>query len=166
MIAFISGVLMTVFINYLGQPEVALEFKRVIPDAFLTEMLVNYSGCSEYTSDQTDSWTRLRKKMDGFEETLNTIEKNRGYITISKLKTIVHDMKNTLLEYPPSLNIRLSNLYNNEYTDKEDIKRELESIRSDINKYKCQSAELKLKNERLLKAVSYTHLTLPTMAVV
>lgn len=62
MIAFISGVLMTLFINYLGQPEVALEFKRVIPDAFLTEMLVNYSGCSEYTSDQTDSWTRLRKK--------------------------------------------------------------------------------------------------------
>ncbi|MBB8756884.1 hypothetical protein HEO60_023110 [Escherichia coli] len=151
MIAFISGVLMTLFINYLGQPEVALEFKRVIPDAFLTEMLVNYSGCSEYTSNQTDSWSRLRKKMDGFEETLNTIEKNRGYITISKLKTIAHDMKNTLLEYPPSLNIRLSNLYNNEYTDKEDIKRELESIRSDINKYKCQSAELKLKNEHLLK---------------
>ncbi|MXD62407.1 hypothetical protein FQ007_28590, partial [Escherichia coli] len=86
-----------------------------------------------------------------FEETLNTIEKNRGYITISKLKTIAHDMKNTLLEYPPSLNIRLSNLYNNEYTDKEDIKREHESIRSDINKYKCQSGGLKLKNEHLLK---------------
>ncbi|MFO6485770.1 VasL domain-containing protein [Escherichia coli] len=99
------------------------KIKRVIPDAFLTEMLVNYSGCSEYTSNQTDSWSRLRKKMDGFEETLNTIEKNRGYITISKLKTIAHDMKNTLLEYPPSLNIRLSNLYNNEYTDKEDIKK-------------------------------------------
>ncbi|EGN7972567.1 hypothetical protein ISU28_004366 [Escherichia coli] len=151
LIAFIFGVLMALFIHYLEQPEVALEFKRIMPDAFLTEILLNDSGCSEYTSNSTDSWTRLREKIDGFEEILNTIEKNRGYITISKLKTIAHDMKNTLLESPPSLSIRLSRLYNNEYTDKEDIKRELESIRSDINKYKCQSAELQLKSERLLK---------------
>ncbi len=57
-----------------------------MPDSFLTEMLMNYSGCSEITPDSTDSWTQLRKKIDDFTETLNTIEDKGDYITISRLK--------------------------------------------------------------------------------
>ncbi len=44
-------------------------------------------GCSEYTPDSTDYWTKLSKKINGFAEELNTIE-NGGYITISRLKVI------------------------------------------------------------------------------
>lgn len=144
---FISGVSITLFINYSLKPETAVKLKSVIPDSFLTEMVMNYSGCSEYTPDPTDSWTLLSKKIDDFAETLNTIENNGGYITISKLKTIAYDMKNTFLEYDIPVNVRISKLYNNVYVDKKDINRELETIKYNINKFNCQISELKLKNE-------------------
>lgn len=41
----------------------------------------------------------------------------------------------------------MSNLYNNVYIDKKDIKRELEIIEYNVNKFNCQISELKLKNE-------------------
>lgn len=151
MISFMSGVLMTFFINCLGKPETALKLKSVIPDSFLTEMVVNYSGCSEYTPDSTDSWMQLSKKIDNFAETLKTIENNGGYITISKLKTIAYDMKNTFLAYDLPVNERISKLYNNMYVDKKDISRELAIIKHNINKLNCQVSELELKNEFLLK---------------
>ncbi len=142
---------MTFFINCLGKPETALKLKSVIPDSFLTEMVVNYSGCSEYTPDSTDSWMQLSKKIDNFAETLKTIENNGGYITISKLKTIAYDMKNTFLAYDLPVNERISKLYNNMYVDKKDISRELAIIKHNINKLNCQVSELELKNEFLLK---------------
>lgn len=148
-ISFISGVLITIFINYSGKPETALKLRSIIPDSFLTEMVMNYSGCSEFTPDSTDSWSQLNKKIDDFTETLNTIEDNRGYITISKLKTIAYDMKNTFLEYDPPLNVRISKLYNNVNISKEDINRELEIIQYNINKFNCEISNLKMKNELL-----------------
>ncbi|EFD1056820.1 hypothetical protein FEL34_14135 [Escherichia coli] len=148
-ISFISGVLITIFINYSGKPETALKLRSIIPDSFLTEMVMNYSGCSEFTPDSTDSWSQLNKKIDDFTETLNTIEDNGGYITISKLKTIAYDMKNTFLEYDPPLNVRISKLYNNVNISKEDINRELEIIQYNINKFNCEISNLKMKNELL-----------------
>ncbi|WP_426472836.1 VasL domain-containing protein [Escherichia marmotae] len=148
-ISFISGVLITIFINYSGKPETALKLRSIIPDSFLTEMVMNYSGCSEFTPDSTDSWSQLNKKIDDFTETLNTIEDNGGYITISKLKTIAYDMKNTFLEYDPPLNVRMSKLYNNVNMSKEDINRELEIIQYNINKFNCEIGYLKMKNELL-----------------
>ncbi|EFM8401196.1 hypothetical protein A6C92_004644, partial [Escherichia coli] len=96
----------------------------------------------------TDSWTQLRKKIDDFTETLNTIENNGDYITISSLKTIAYDMKNTLLEYGTPVHVRISNLYNNVNLGKEDINRELEIIRHNINKFNCEISELKIRNEK------------------
>lgn len=148
-ISFISGVLITIFINYSGKPETALKLRSIIPDSFLTEMVMNYAGCSEFTPDSTDSWSQLNKKIDDFTETLNTIEDNGGYITISKLKTIAYDMKNTFLEYDPPLNVRISKLYNNVNISKEDINRELEIIQYNINKFNCEISNLKMKNELL-----------------
>lgn len=148
-IYFISGVLITIFINYSGKPETALKLRRIIPDGFLTEIVMNYSGCSEFTPDSTDSWSQLNKKIDDFTETLNTIEDNGGYITISKLKTIAYDMKNTFLEYDPPLNVRISKLYNNLSMSKEDINRELEVIQYNINKFNCEISDLKMKHELL-----------------
>ncbi|HCD2552907.1 TPA: type VI secretion system ImpA family N-terminal domain-containing protein, partial [Escherichia coli] len=103
-IYFISGVLLTVFLSYSCRPETALKLKRAMPDGFLTEMLMNYSGCSEITPDSTDSWTQLSKKIDDFTETLKTIEDNGDYITISRLKTIAYDMKSTFLENDTPVN--------------------------------------------------------------
>lgn len=148
-ISFISGVLITIFINYSGKPETALKLRSIIPDSFLTEMVMNYSGCSEFTPDSTDSWSQLNKKIDDFTETLNTIEDNGGYITISKLKTIAYDMKNTFLEYDPPLNVRISKLYNNVSMSKEDINRELEIIQYNIDKFNCEISDLKMKNKLL-----------------
>ncbi|RAX32613.1 UNVERIFIED_CONTAM: hypothetical protein DQE83_24845 [Escherichia coli] len=148
-ISFISGVLITLFINYSGKPETALKLRSIIPDSFLTEMVMNYSGCSEFTPDSTDSWSQLNKKIDDFTETLNTIEDNGGYITISKLKTIAYDMKNTFLEYDPPLNVRISKLYNNVSMSKEDINRELEIIQYNIDKFNCEISDLKMKNKLL-----------------
>lgn len=146
-ICFISGVLLTIFINYSFTPETALKLRRLIPDSFLTEMIMNYSGCSEINPDSTDSWIQLSKKIDDFTETLNIIEDNGGYITISKLKTIAYDMKNTYLEYDAPVNVRISKLYNNVNMGKEDINRELEIIQHNINKLNCEIADFKLKNE-------------------
>lgn len=148
-ISFISGVLITICINYSGKPETALKLRSIIPDSFLTEMVMNYSGCSEFTPDSTDSWSQLNKKIDDFTETLNTIEDNGGYITISKLKTIAYDMKNTFLEYAPPLNVRISKLHNSVNMSKEDVSRELEIIQHDINKFNCEISDLKMKNELL-----------------
>ncbi|WP_247999706.1 VasL domain-containing protein [Escherichia marmotae] len=148
-ISFISGVLITICINYSGKPETALKLRSIIPDSFLTEMVMNYSGCSEFTPDSTDSWSQLNKKIDDFTETLNTIEDNGGYITISKLKTIAYDMKNTFLEYAPPLNVRISKLYNSVNMSKEDVSRELEIIQYNINKFNCEISDLKMKNELL-----------------
>ncbi|EPP5518689.1 type VI secretion system ImpA family N-terminal domain-containing protein, partial [Escherichia coli] len=136
-IAFISGALVTIFINYLGKPQTALKIRSIMPDSFLSEIVMNYSGCSEYTPDSTDYWTKLSKKIDGFAEELNTIENNGGYITISRLKTIAYDMKKNFLEYDTPVNVRMSNLYNNVYIDKKDIKRELEIIEYNVNKFNC-----------------------------
>ncbi|HFP9866442.1 TPA: VasL domain-containing protein, partial [Escherichia coli] len=147
---FISGVLLTIFISHSCRPETALKLRRLMPDSVLTEMLMNYSGCSEITPNSTDSWTQLRKKIDDFTETLNTIENNGGYITISSLKTIAYDMKNTLLEYGAPVHVRISKLYNNVNVGKEDINRELEIIRRDINKFNCEISELKIINESSL----------------
>ncbi|BDI49014.1 hypothetical protein EsCd1HHP049_05265 (plasmid) [Escherichia sp. HH154_1D] len=57
-------------------------------------------------------------------------------------------MKKKFLEYDTPVNVRMSNLYNNVYIDKKDIKRELEIIEYNVNKFNCQISELKLKNER------------------
>ncbi|HFP0739205.1 TPA: hypothetical protein ACHLB0_004895, partial [Escherichia coli] len=62
-------------------------------------------------------------------------------------KTIAYDMKKNFLEYDTPVNVRMSNLYNNVYIDKKDIKRELEIIEYNVNKFNCQISELKLKNE-------------------
>lgn len=150
-ISFISGALITIFINYSGKPETALKLRSIIPDSFLTEMVMNYSGCSEFTPDSTDSWSQLSKKIDDFTETLNTIEDNGGYITISKLKTIAYDIKNTFLEYDTPVNVRISKLYNDVSMGKEDINRELEIIQYNINKFNCEIIDLKLKNNGSLK---------------
>ncbi|EJA1280795.1 type VI secretion system ImpA family N-terminal domain-containing protein [Escherichia coli] len=149
-IYFISGVLLTISISYSCRPETALKLRRLMPGSVLTEMLMNYSGCSEITPNSTDSWTQLSKKIDDFTETLNTVENNGGYITISSLKTIAYDMKNTLLEYDTPVNVRISKLYNNMNVGKEDINRELEIIRHNINKFNCEVSELKLRNESSL----------------
>ncbi|EGO8044090.1 hypothetical protein FEK96_26650, partial [Escherichia coli] len=58
-----------------------------------------------------------------------------------------YDMKKNFLEYDTPVNVRMSNLYNNVYIDKKDIKRELEIIEYNVNKFNCQISELKLKNE-------------------
>lgn len=150
-IYFISGVLLTVFLSYSCRPETALKLKRAMPDGFLTEMLMNYSGCSEITPDSTDSWTQLSKKIDDFIETLKTIEDNGDYITISRLKTIAYDMKSTFLENDTPVNVRISKLYNNMSMGKEDINRELEIIQRNINKFNCEISELKLRADSSLK---------------
>lgn len=150
-IYFISGVLLTVFLSYSCRPETALKLKRAMPDGFLTEMLMNYSGCSEITPDSTDSWTQLSKKIDDFTETLKTIEDNGDYITISRLKTIAYDMKSTFLENDTPVNVRISKLYNNMSMGKEDINRELEIIQRNINKFNCEISELKLRADSSLK---------------
>ncbi|OSK87994.1 type VI secretion system ImpA family N-terminal domain-containing protein [Escherichia coli] len=150
-IYFISGVLLAVFLSYSCRPETALKLKRAMPDSFLTEMLMNYSGCSEITPDSTDSWTQLSKKIDDFTETLKTIEDNGDYITISRLKTIAYDMKSTFLEYDTPVNVRISKLYNNMSMGKEDINRELEIIQRNINKFNCEISELKLRADSSLK---------------
>ncbi len=150
-IYFISGVLLTVFLSYSCRPETALKLKRAMPDGFLTEMLMNYSGCSEITPDSTDSWTQLSKKIDDFTETLKTIENNGDYITISRLKTIAYDMKSTFLENDTPVNVRISKLYNNMSMGKEDINRELEIIQRNINKFNCEISELKLRADSSLK---------------
>lgn len=142
---FISGVLLTIFISYSCKPETALKIRKLMPDSFLTEMLMNYSGCSKITPNSTDSWTQLSKKIDDFTETLNTIENNGSYITISRLKTIAYDMKNTFLKYDTPVNVRISKLYNNVNMGKEDINRELEIIQHHINKFNCEISELKLE---------------------
>lgn len=144
---FILGILTTLFVNYLGKPETALKIKSVIPDSFLTEIAMSFSGCSEYTPDPANSWTMLSQKIDNFALTLNTIENNGDYITISKLKTIAYDMKNSFLAYDTPINIKISKLYNNEHADKEDILRELEIIKNSISKFNCQIAEINLKNQ-------------------
>ncbi|EFB1743822.1 type VI secretion system ImpA family N-terminal domain-containing protein [Escherichia coli] len=146
-IYFISGVLLTIFISYSCRPETALKLRKLMPDSFLTEMLINYSGCSEITPDSTDSWTQLSKKIDDFIETLNTIEDKGGYITISRLKTIAYDMKNTFLEYDTPVNVRISKLYNDVNMGKDDINRELEIIQRNINKFNCEVSELKFKTD-------------------
>ena len=150
-IYFISGVLLTVFLSYSCRPETALKLKRAMPDGFLTEMLMNYSGCSEITPDSTDSWTQLSKKIDDFIETLKTIEDNGDYITISRLKTIAYDIKSTFLENDTPVNVRISKLYNNMSMGKEDINRELEIIQRNINKFNCEISELKLRADSSLK---------------
>lgn len=150
-IYFISGVLLTVFLSYSCRPETALKLKRAMPDGFLTEMLMNYSGCLEITPDSTDSWTQLSKKIDDFTETLKTIEDNGDYITISRLKTIAYDMKSTFLENDTPVNVRISKLYNNMSMGKEDINRELEIIQRNINKFNCEISELKLRADSSLK---------------
>lgn len=150
-IYFISGVLLTVFLSYSCRPETALKLKRAMPDGFLTEMLMNYSGCSEIRPDSTDSWTQLSKKIDDFTETLKTIEDNGDYITISRLKTIAYDMKSTFLENDTPVNVRISKLYNNMSMGKEDINRELEIIQRNINKFNCEISELKLRADSSLK---------------
>lgn len=146
-IYFISGVLLTIFISYSCRPETALKLRKLMPDSFLTEMLMNYSGCSEITPDSTDSRTQLSKKIDDFTETLNTIEDKGGYITISRLKTIAYDMKSTFLEYDTPVNVRISKLYNDVNMGKDDINRELEIIQRNINKFNCEVSELKLKTD-------------------
>ncbi|MCV5676180.1 hypothetical protein OFN11_32065, partial [Escherichia coli] len=80
---------------------------------------------------------QLRKKIDDFTETLNTIEDKGDYITISRLKTIAYDMKNTFLEYDTPVNVRISKLYNDVNMGKDDINRELEIIQRNINKFNC-----------------------------
>lgn len=146
-ICFISGVLLTIFISYSCRPETALKLRKLMPDSFITQILMKYSGCSGITLDSTDSWTQLNKKIDDFTETLNTIENNGGYITISSLKTIAYDMKNAFLEYGTPVNVRISKLYNNVNVGEEDINRELEIIQHNINKFNCEISELKLINE-------------------
>lgn len=148
---FILGVLLTIFISYSCRPETALKLRRLMPNSFLTEMLMNYSGCSEVTPDSTDSWTQLSKKIDDFTETLNTIEDKGDYITISRLKTIAYDMKNTFLENGTPVNVRISKLYNDVNMGKEDINRELEIIQRNINKFNCEVSELKLRTDSSLK---------------
>lgn len=74
-----------------------------------------------------------------------------GYITISKLKTIAYDLKNTFLEYDMPVNIKISDLYNNQNMSKVDINRELEMIQHNINKFNCEIGYLRLRNEGLLK---------------
>ncbi|EIT3900827.1 TPA: type VI secretion system ImpA family N-terminal domain-containing protein [Escherichia coli] len=148
-IPFISGVLITIFINCLGKPETALKLRSIIPDSILTEVIMTFSGCSGFTPDTTDAWSQLSRKIDDFTETLNTIENNGGYITISKLKTIAYDMKNTFLEHETPVNIRISKLNNNMNMDKNDINREIEIIQHHINKFNCEISELKIRNRSI-----------------
>ncbi|EPE5196185.1 VasL domain-containing protein [Escherichia coli] len=150
-VSFISGALITVVMNYAGRPETVLKLRGIIPDSFITEMVMNYSGCSVSLPNSADSWSKLGKKIDDFTETLNVIENNGGYITISKLKTIAYDLKNTFLEYDMPVNIKISDLYNNQNMSKVDINRELEMIQHNINKFNCEIGYLRLRNEGLLK---------------
>ena len=150
-VSFISGALITVVMNYAGRPETVLKLRGIIPDSFITEMVMNYSGCSVSLPNSADSWSKLGKKIDDFTETLNVIENDGGYITISKLKTIAYDLKNTFLEYDMPVNIKISDLYNNQNMSKVDINRELEMIQHNINKFNCEIGYLRLRNEGLLK---------------
>ena len=42
-VSFISGALITVVMNYAGRPETVLKLRGIIPDSFITEMVMNLS---------------------------------------------------------------------------------------------------------------------------
>ncbi|MCW0137767.1 hypothetical protein OIU92_32065 [Escherichia coli] len=65
--------------------------------------------CSDNIDD--DSWIKLKRQIDDFEFRIKDVENKGGYLTLSEIKTLVHQMQIGILQSEKPLSSQLNSIH-------------------------------------------------------
>ena len=100
-IPFIVGAAIVQCVYFIKKPEVAWGLEKLIPGNAISSYILDGWACNNNYNN--DSWAKLKGKLDNFESRINDIERKGGYLTISEIKTIIHQMQIDILKSGPTV---------------------------------------------------------------
>lgn len=101
-IPFIVGAAIVQGVYFIKKPEVAWGLEKLIPGNAVSSYILDGWACNN-NNYNNDSWAKLKGELDDFENRITDIERKGGYLTISEIKTIIHQMQIDILKSEPTV---------------------------------------------------------------
>ncbi len=135
---FIAGITITCAIGFIKKPETAWRLDAIIPGNVVSSYILG--ECTDNVDD--DSWVRLKRQIDDFEFKIKNVESKGGYLTISEIKTLVHQMQIEMLQSEKPLSSQLNGFYNQIISGEEVDRLNLAVITERVKKINCTLARI------------------------
>lgn len=139
-IPFIVGAAIIQGVYFIKKPEVAWLLEKMIPGNAISSYVLNGLGCNNNYNN--DSWAKLKGKIDGFEDRINDIERKGGYLTISEIKTIIHQMQIDMLKTEPTVLTQIESIQNKIAKGERPDLVDLKVVEDNIKSLNCQLARI------------------------
>lgn len=141
-IFFIAGITIAYGVNYINKPEIAWKLEKTIPGNFISSYVLDGLDCDDNYYYNSDPWVKLKSRVDDFEYRINTVERNGGFLTISEIKTIVHQMQKDMLQSEQPILTQINHIQNKIISGEKTDSVNLKIIDDNLKKLNCRLARI------------------------
>lgn len=135
---FFAGITMTCAVNFINKPNSAWRLETMLPGNIFSSYVLG--ECSDNIDD--DSWIKLKRQIDDFEFRIKDVENKGGYLTLSEIKTLVHQMQIGLLQSEKPLSSQLNSIHKKIINGEEIEPLSLEIVTNRVKKVNCTLASI------------------------